>query len=98
MTREKAGRPPLADSDEISLSELVRRLIQAELEKEDPPMDNRPKPLTSHEIADLLLGRRDNDVMVQVTDDDPAGTVQPYAVSYDPAGDQVVILARRHYA
>ena len=63
----------------------------------DTPTTDRPVALTSHELADRLLARRDNDVMVDVVDEGSGDTdtFQPYAVQYKPAGDQVVILARR---
>jgi len=64
----------------------------------DTPTTDTPVTLTSHELADRLLARRDNDVVVVDVVDEGSGdtdTFQPYAVQYKPAEDQVVILARR---
>jgi hypothetical protein len=61
----------------------------------------------SHELARLLLARRDNDVMVQMAiDDDAEETGNPdlhdmayvnvQAVGYDPVTDRVMILTEEH--
>lgn len=70
------------------------------MDPEDDVVTESDKPqLTAHELARLLLARRNNDVMVQIVDSLGGDLeVQPYQVAYDPAGDRVLIRARRHYA